>query len=123
MPSRESKYVADKSWSFPVTIPGRWYGLTLLALMLATQGGAALSQEPAKVTLGGLLGNLLGKPAPAVPSTGAPAPDSQQDDRSFKLTQSCPILLKARLAVEFLLHRGRFHPALARRASAFPSTG
>ncbi|WP_288381444.1 DUF1287 domain-containing protein [uncultured Massilia sp.] len=43
--------------------------------------------------------------------------------RSFKLTQSYLILLKARLAVEFLLHRGRFHPALAHRASAFPSTG
>jgi len=80
MPSRESKYVADQFSSFPLPKLGRWYGLTLLTLMLATQGGAALAQEPAKVTLGGLLGNLLGKPAPAVPATGAPAPDSQQDD-------------------------------------------
>ncbi|MCD2519676.1 hypothetical protein LQ564_25555, partial [Massilia sp. G4R7] len=43
--------------------------------------------------------------------------------RSLKLMQSSSILLKARLTVEFLLHRGRFHPALARKASAFPSTG
>ena len=54
---------------------------------------------------------------------GAPAVGNHPEFRSFKLTQSCLTLLKARLAVKFLLHRGRFHPALARRASAFPSTG
>ena len=40
--------------------------------------------------------------------------------RSSKLAQSCSILLKAHLAVGFLLRRGRFRLALLRKASAVP---